>query len=471
MFRRRQVLAAGAGAATLLALGADRASAGRVRITLDPGTRFQRIRAWEATAELFWYDDEDPTVGDPTRSETARKLAALRPEIYRRLIEEVGITRVRLETYAGAENVTHAFRKILAGQITPADWRAARYATVNDDDDPFHINPAGFDFADIDWRVENQLLPLQAAADRAGERLEVNLCCVAFTDQIRKGEYIHTRPEEYGEYVLAAFQHLKARYGIVPAYLEAMLEPDLVKDWTPEKLGQAIAAAHRRLTAAGFSPRIIAPSCTRIIHTLDWLDGIAAVPGAMDGMGEISFHRYWGGWPEILQEIAARAAEKGIETSMLEFWFGRATYQTLHEDLRFGNISAWQGRTMLTCHSVDLDAPEGRQVRLNDDVRYTLQYTRHVRPGAVRIGARSDLPGVIDPLAFVDEGGGHVVVIKAEAQATVEVTGLPAGSYRLSHAVAEGSALVPGVMTVAEGRPLRAEVPGAGVMTIAAVTA
>ena len=453
MLARRTLIATCLGGLALTLFGRARGN-NTVEITLDPATSYQKIRGWEATVEVFWDAEQDPN----------------RAEIYRRVIEEVGITRIRVESFSGAENTDHSFDQFRTGAIDMEGWRARRYATVNDNDDPFLINPAGFDWANLDWRIEQHLVPLQAAAKAIGRTLEVTFTYVAFTKQIKGGAYIHTDPEEYAEFILAAFLHMRDKYALVPDNFEPILEPDNIAQWNPVLMGQAIAAATRRLAHAGFTPRIIAPSVTDVKNALPWFDGIASVPGAIDGIKELSYHRYHGAWPIILQKLAARAESAGIETSMLEFWGGKGTYQTLHEDLKFGNVSCWQGRTVLKCHKIDPTKPLGQQLTLFEDVRYNVQYYRYVHPGAVRIAAASSAPAAIDPLAFVNQDGAHTVVVKAEASAPLAINGLPEGQYRVSYAVPSGSVVLPDPVAVEAGKPLLTEIPDKGVLTVAALS-
>lgn len=424
---------------------------GAVDITLDPAQRFQTFRAWEATIELPVGEDPWP----PSHL-----------EMFERLGTEVGITRLRLESYSGAENTNHAFEKLLNGQIDGNAWRALRYPTVNDDDDPNHINPAGFDFADLDWRIDNFLLPLQEIAAKSGRRYEVNFTYVAFTQQIRSGRYIHTNPEEYGEYILAAFLHMKEKYGLIPEYFEPILEPDNTASWTAALMGPAVAAATRRLVEAGFRPKIIVPAVTNIKNALPFFDAIAATPGATELLSELAYHRYWGGWPTILEQLARRAKSMGLDTAMLEFWDGRATYDTLHDDLLYGQISAWQGRTVLTYHKSDAAKPAGQQVSLAEDTRMNMPYFRAIRPGYQRIGATSSLAEAVAPLAFQTPGGGMTVVVKSIGAAPIVIHGLPAGSYRVDWATPRGSGGTDAPVATAADGTLAIEIPDAGTLSV-----
>ncbi|MFZ5750060.1 MAG: hypothetical protein ACOY5U_03245 [Pseudomonadota bacterium] len=427
------------------------AAAEPVRVSVDPSVRFQTIHGWEATANLLWEDDLD----------------GYRDEVFDRLLDEVGITRIRLEVFSGAENTDRSFRRHLAGEITEPEWRRRRFATVNDDADPFHINPAGFDFADLDWRVDNVVLPLMQRAEARGMRLDINLCYVAFTDQMGAGgTYLHTDPEEYAEFILATWLHLRDRYGFVPDSLEPLLEPDLVKEWSPQKLGLAMAAATRRLREAGFSPRLAAPSVTSAANAVPWFDGIAAVPGATDAIFELSYHRYKGATLDNLRAIAARARAAGVPSAMLEFWNGRGTYNLLHTDLAVADAAAWQGRAVMGFYHRDRARPQGKQLVMNEDTRYNSLYFRNIPPGAERVGAGSSDPASVNPLAFLNPDGSMTVMLRSDTAGPVEVSGLVPGAYAFSEATEVGTTVPADPVAVDATGTARIQLGGRGVAVL-----
>lgn len=316
-----------AAAVIVIAMAAPAALADGVRITLDPGKRYQTFSAWEAMVDVFWPKD----------------LKARKDEVFDRLIDEVGITRLRVGVFSGTENTDRSFEDFRAGKITQEEWRIRRYATVNDDDDPGHINWSGFDFADLDWRIENVVLPLLQRAKAKGRRLEINLAYSAMTGKGQAGRYVHADPKEYAEFMLATFQHLKQKYRLVPDTVEVLLEPESAAEWNPALLGRAMVAMTARLKAAGFAPRLIAPSVADARNAVPWITGIANVPGATENLAELSYHRYRGGQRAVLEKISATAAKLGLQTAMLELWGDRATDQVLYSDLTAANVSAWQG--------------------------------------------------------------------------------------------------------------------------------
>jgi hypothetical protein len=311
-----------------------------------------------------------------------------------------------------------------------------------------------------------------------GERLMLNFCYISFTHAQKRAacppnlQFHHRNPEEYAEFILAVSEHVRRKYGISPDVWELVLEPDNKTVWTGTDLGRALAAAGRRLRAAGFAATFAAPSAKTLANAVTLFEEIARVPGAVQYVSEISYHRYGGAISSRLGELVALARRHGVRTSMLEH-IGSG-YEDLHMDLKVGMVSSWEqfalagprpgdpgGRYFL----VDARAPGGPVVRVASRTPFLRQYFRYVRSGAVRIGAESTAPA-FDPVAFVNEGGGQVVVVKAEAGGAFEVHGLPAGTYGITFAtIAEPEGKLRDV-TVAAGGPLRASIPGRGVATV-----
>ncbi len=200
-----------------------------------------------------------------------------------------------------------------------------------------------FNIAYMDYKIENVVLPLRDRLMQNGNSLFVNVNYVDF----RPSEFKHkSDPQEYAEFVLATYQHMQSKYGFTPDSWEVILEPDNA-EWTPEQIGHAIAAAGDLLKANGFTPNFIAPSTTSMKAAIRYFEKILTIPGALEYISELSYHRYADISLNSLETIAQLAKENGVNTSMLE-WIG-ATYETLHEDLKVGNNSAWQQFTLAYC--------------------------------------------------------------------------------------------------------------------------
>jgi Glycosyl hydrolase family 30 beta sandwich domain len=429
-------------------------------ITVDSSVTYQTMRGWEVTDYIA-----DPC--DPA-------FPALRDAIIPLAVDDIGINRVRLEVRSGVENTQDYYGDWVANGCPepPAanyvTWRENRYATVNDNGDPNTINPNGFHFTELDWNVENIILPLKQRVEAGGETLHINLNYVAFTGQIVGGSYEHNDPAEYAEFVLATYQHLQNDYGIVPDTWELVLEPDNVSQWDGTLLGQAIVSTAALLTANGFTPAFVGPSNTNMANAITYFDDMIAVPGALEHLEEISYHRYGGVSIPNLESIADRAVVNNLSTGMLEWWFDNGTFEVLHEDLTVGRNSAWQGSVLAGLFNIDASNPLSPIITYRTNTKFNRQYFKFVRHGAVRIDASSD-GSTFEPIAFINEDGRYVVVTKAGAGGSFIVSGIPAGTYGLKYTTnAEYDVDLPNV-TIADGETVGAAIPESGVMTIYAI--
>ncbi len=440
-------------AALALALSAVLASATHAQdaalIRIDPVQRFQTITGWEATADI----PDTPA---------APAWAPWHEAALDRVVNDGGINRVRLEIRSGAESNTGIITQFVTGQLAYDDWKDRRYQVQNDNDDPFTINWQGFDFGELDWYVDNTILGLKRRVEARGEKLYINLCYVSFRD----GRYFQMEPEEYAEFVLATYLHLKEKYGLTPDSWEVVLEPDLPKDgWTGTDMGRAILAAGNRLKANGFTPAFVAPSVTNMKNAVPYMDAIAAVPGALAYVHEFSYHRYKGTGAETLQAIEARARALNLPTAMLELWFGKATYDVLFNDLKIGNVTAWQGRMVEGMFRPDdTGALQPRQ-----EVATNRLLFRAVRAGAVRISAESDHPKQADALAFLNPDGRMAIAVRnrSEGEAiTTTLTGLAPARYHADYAGEGAEGFTPGDLSPDASGTLTLTLPGKGLLVL-----
>lgn len=415
-------------------------------ITIDPGQRFQVIDGWEATADI---------PDNPSRP----RWAAYEDQMLDQLVTEVGINRIRLEIASGAETHSGILTRFVAGKVPYDDWKGTRYLMENDNADPFVIDPTGFDFAVMDWHVEHSVLPMAQRLAARGEKLVVNLCYVSFRD----GRYFQMEPEEYAEFILAAYQHLKTKYDLVPDMLEVILEPDnSAGAWNGEIMGRAMVATANRLRENGFSPAFVVPSVKNMDRAVPFIDAIARVPGALDPVVELSYHRYGGVSLKALRGIAARARQLGIRTGMTELWFGKADYSVLLQDLTVGNAATFQGRVLQGFFDVSNGASPVLTPRA--EIPALALIYRAVRHGAVRIGAKASLRG-LETVAFVNADGRQVVAVSTSAAVTLHLRGLAPGVYGIRYQLAKKGGSLPDE-TVAAGGRLDLEMPGAGLLVV-----
>lgn len=431
------------------------------RIKVNPKVRFQTITGWEATAQV----GEQVSAAYPNYKD----------ELFNQAVNDLGINRLRLEIYSGAENPKDIFADYAAGRVKYEDWREHFYEVVNDNDDPFKINPQGFQFSHIDSTIEKIVIPVRELLAKRGESLYLNLNYVDFGCCRGSSSIRHNNnPEEYAELMLAAYQHIKTKYGFVPDAVEVILEPDNKTGWTGKQIGEAIVATAKRLEANGFKPAFIVPSTTNAANAPVFIDQIAEVDGAMQYVTEFSYHRYCCASEEVLQRIADRSVQYKKQTSMLE-WIG-ADYNTLHQDLKLGYNSSWQQFTLAGPLTWGKD--DGSRYYLIDDkdakkpvltmagqTKFFRQYFRYIRTGSQRIGAETSNV-YLDPLAFINADGRYVVVVKAEATGSISVEGLPAGNYGISYTTSNETDVNAPDVSINKDQVLTAKIPSAGVLTI-----
>jgi hypothetical protein len=427
-------------------------------ITVDPSETYQTISGWEMVA--YALEPENPAFEN------------FKDTLFDLAVHDVGINRLRLEIRSGSENTDDNWSGYQNGTIDYQAWRSRRYATVNDNDDPYTINWSGFHFSEVDNAIERIVNPLREVLEADGEKLYVNVNYVAFTSQITDGIYIHNDPAEYAEFVLATYLHLQEKYGWVPDSWEILLEPDNVSQWNGTLLGQAIVATAARLKDAGFEPVFVAPSNTNMGNAITYFDRMVEVPSAVEYLREFSYHRYGGVSQQNLQTIAARAHQFGINTSMLEWWSTSNGYRTLHEDLKVGNNSAWQQGVLagalnsaMALYVIDDSDPANPRIILNDPTKFTRQYYRFVRPGALRIEAASQ-ESIFDPLAFINKNGSYVVVVKCDAGGDFSIGGLAAGTYGIKYTTASRYNVDLPDQSISTGQAILTGIPAAGVITI-----
>ena len=486
-------------------------------IAVNPSVVFQKMTGWEATLGL--HVAENPA------------FPYFKDRLFDQAVNDLGINRVRLEVKSGIENSRDYSSELKKKLISAPQARCYRYATVNDNDDPFTINWSGFHFTDMDANIEQLLLPIKKRLEARGEKLFLNVNYVAFYKSISSPgcppglRYDHENSEEYAEFVLATYLHLKSKYGLVPDTWEFHLEPDNTPYWRGKQIGEAIAAAAKRLKANGFKPAFVAPSTTDMSNASPYFDEMIKVPGVLENLAEFSYHRYRGVSDAVLRGIGERAVRHKVNTAQLEHI--ASGYEDLHKDLTIGRNSSWSqyglastgavspaatdewtesmvtGPLLQASKSGDQKAIDTAVARIKtvmrDRVRYSgdfggdyyiieardptkpqivmgsrtkflRQYFKYVRKGAVRIEATST-DQAVDPVAFINANGGYVVVVKAVEGRSFSVKGLPAGVYGIKFTTTNQYDVDLPDVPIKGGQQVVTRIPAAGVLTVYAKAA
>jgi hypothetical protein len=403
-------------------------------IALNPSIRHQVMHHWEAGV-LASVEDY--------ASLTNAQIGAMLDLA----VTDMGITRARLAIRSGVEGP------------------GTRYEIVNDNNDPNVLNDAGFNWTNFDIEVSRWIVPARQRAQARGEPFYVSL---QYSDFGQSAFEHHNAPDEYAEFMLAAFRHVQAKFGFIPDAIEMINEPDNIgAAWAGDVIGRCMVAVAQRFQKEGLAiPQFVAPSTTAMPNASGWLDGIYSIPGAKVLLTEVAYHRY--NMAGDLAALAERARADGKRMAMTEFWSIETDHTLLYQDLTDGRNSAWHlgvfgdafgcqfGQTIGLVSGAAQICPKNRTVR---------QYTKYVRPGAQRIDATSQ-NSALAPLAFINANGGYVVVVKASASGSFSISGLPAGTYGIFYTTASDYNVNRPDTTISAGQTLSTSIPDDGVITI-----
>ena len=408
-------------------------------IALDANLRYQTMSGWEFTAQA----GQDYADWDTYKNDLADQVVA------------DGFNRARLQVRANTEADTPNLQ-----------------GSVNDNADPFTINPAGFQWNNTDLGMEQQLEIIELIRSRLaaqGETMHVNLNYVDFRAYTFEH---HTNPEEYAELIEATFLHIWTTRGWVPDSVEVLLEPDHSNaGWTATKIANCLVATRNRLAAHGWFPRFIAPSTTLCDNADIWYAAMkAANPLVSQYIKELSYHRYGGGvgcTQAMVDQNQAAAEADNINVSMLEK--KGANYINLHTDLKAGAV-AWQEYALGFDAAIQPDNGNDyyrinhttHTVTIASRMKFLRQYFKFIRSGAQRIDAQSGNP-TFDPVAFINPDGKWVVVVKATAGGTFTVQGLPPANYGIKYTTATQ---YDRDLTDQVGTMVTASIPSTGVITV-----
>lgn len=404
-------------------------AAAQVTVTVSPAIQYQTILGWGATASKLEYPQ------------------AARERILDIAVNDLGLTRLRFE---GSRR----------------QWEDV----VNDDGDPYHVEPAAFDPTDIDRRVEEVILPFKKRVEAAGDSFCLYLS-PSFFDGGSSGTapaWMLGSPAEYAEWALAWMEHLKAKYGLEADFYSVCNEAGNNNAFTPQVVADIIRELGPRMAQAGLKTRIEFPECVNAGASWRYIQAVQGDPEVWKYVGVLSYHLYGDRTPR--PQIREFAAARGLLTAQTEFM--GTTINDLYEDLTEGGVSYWEHYGMAgpgTGNGVYLQTSvDGNAIDFYGQAWNFRQVMHYVRPGAVRIGATSDNPDV-RCLAFLRNNRVTVVLLRTTPPwepREVTVTGLPPGNYGVSVASASTPARELGAERVDDAGRLTVTVPSGGVLTI-----
>ena len=338
------------------------APASGAAVTIDPSSRFQTMQGFGTTERLF----DDPHVTE-TFDQTTQRAAAIPPaadqeRILDALYVSIGLTRVRFHP----------------------DLMEA----VNDNADPNVADLSKFDFS---WRVaDGHIAHIKRLLPRG--------VTTFFASPVMIEPWMNTtNPAEYAEWVVVMLRHWRDQ-GLEMPYYSIMNEPGFIRSgiWPGSWMRDVIKILGPRLTAEGLKTKLIVPDDLDAMQALGRLQVILADPQARQYVGAVAYHLYNRGGEAQVKQLAE---QYGLPVWMTEFstgddWFQWATimqqeiadYGASAVDYMWGYFGDWDKSQLIRIRTNN-----GAYAGFDFSRQYYVmgQYSKFVRPGAVRIGATS----------------------------------------------------------------------------------
>jgi O-glycosyl hydrolase len=356
-----------------------------VTVTVDAAQRFQTIQGFGATQRLF----DDPHVTETFDARTGRAAATAVPpasdqaKILDALYVSLGLTRVRIHP-EGLE-------------------------PVNDNADPNTPDLSKFSFgnrgADGHIAAVKSLLPRGVTTYFASP--------VVIETWMNE-----SNPDEYVEWVMVMLRHWRQQ-GLDMPYYSILNEPGYYvggRQWSGEWMRDVAKKLGPRLAAESFPTKLVVSEDDSPSSAYGRIQTVLADPDARKYIGAIAYHLYARGGED---RIAQLGKQYGIPVWMTEFstpddWRAWATVmqQLLADDevsaidYMWGYFGDWDRSQLIR---LKLSGTSYFGFDMTKQYYVMGQYSRFVRPGAVRIAATSSDPDV-KVVAFMD-GAKPIVVV------------------------------------------------------------
>ncbi|OHB80175.1 MAG: hypothetical protein A2Z25_02325 [Planctomycetes bacterium RBG_16_55_9] len=408
------------------------ATASAVEIILDPAVRHQTILGWgAASSSPSWISQ------------------SLRDAVIREAVNELGLTRLRLELPSGNRSDTRAWEE------------------QNDDWDPMNINWPAFNTADANERITEMVVPFKRAVEANGDPFNIYVSPSLF-DGGSSGAvpvWLLNNPGEYAEFALACLLNLKA-HGVEADFYCILNEAGNNNPFNASVVAQMIKTLGPALEAAGLATRIQFPESVNAQSA--WNNYIQRVTSDDDVwryIGCLSYHLYGTNDP-FRSYIRDLGMSLGLPTAQTEYMNLNMNY--FYDDLVLGGVSYWEIYGLAQCFEWNPNNTSFGRIRQYWNFRQVMHY---VRPGAVRIEANSD-DANLRVLAFAHNGKTTVVLINGAGSRPANIHTLPIGMYGVCQSVGAGVYQELGLQAAVAPRgagdagALTVNVPSNSVMTV-----
>lgn len=238
--------------------------------------------------------------------------------------------------------------------------------------------------------------------------------------------------EEYAEHVLAAVLHIREAYRYTLPYWSLFNEPTNTAQLSPETTLALVLAVGRRLKENGLGTRLVICDDVTPEASAEAIEKVLAHEEARGYVGAVSYHRYCGDFvlervKPMLAKVAkgARLVKRPVsfydsavrcgksvwlseqcsygDEGITLFDTGRARANHICDEINFGKVNAFD---FMVCYFTERGKPGNEETpiflrfkdrkferaEINPFGQWIRHFTRHIRPGARRLGVEVDDP-------------------------------------------------------------------------------
>ena len=375
-------------------------------IAINPSVIYQTMTGWEAVQQS---GQVDCSIG----------FNVYKNQLFDQASQDLNINRLRIEVKAISDTSTQFF--------------------LFDSKNPNAENNSLKD------KMDRVVIPYRQKMQALGKKLWLNFIFVGKSGFISQPDM-----QVYANEVLRTYQFVQSNYGILPDSWEIVLEPGYVSpSWNGSRIADATTRTSAILRQNGYTPYLILPSSSCGLNTaIGMFNNVLSANGGNKpaDMREFAYHRYCTPASSDFTQLKSIMNTHNVASSMLEK--GGASYIQLHQDLKVGNVSAWEQFTLAYCYQSDngyqyylTTNSSSPSITVGTRTKYLQQYFKHVDIDAKRIDAtlpgcnsQTECSGSADPLAFKNPNGRMVVIIKVTSTPqTFTLSGLNPGTYGSSY--------------------------------------
>jgi len=400
-----------------------------VDVTISPSTRYQTMLGWGASS---WCPPH--------------ATQQLRNEIVREAVDELGLTRLRLELPSGNRS------------------NSKRWEWLNDNGDPHGIDWVGFNTEDLDSILPRIVLPFKEKMEANGDPFQVYVS-PSFFNSGSTGSvpaWLFCSPGEYAEFAASILLHLQSTHGIAADYYCILNEAGNNNPFSAQVVGNLLRTLGPWLDGLGLETEIQFPECVSASASWNYIQALQSDTLVWPHIGMLSYHLYGANDP-YRSYIRDFGVSMGLPTAQTEYMNLNMDY--MYDDLVLGGVAVWEVYGQGQWIRPNYDMTSFSRSSQYWDFRQVMHY---VRPGDVRVDASSSDPA-IRPLAFHSAGRTTLVLLNntpPQQPCTVSVWGLGRGRYGVCQSVNSGIYQELGPRTIGSAQSLDLIVPADAILTV-----